>query len=139
METSKPVVVKHVPQRLSSKQARSFLLEIQPILSSDRPQLVFDCSQVLQIDAGGVETLLQCLGEVIKRDGDLKLAAVPASMSLILEMTRTERLFEIYETATDAVLSFSRFLPGSLRLHSVAPMPGSLHHGPAGGHFDQAA
>ena len=139
METSKPVVVKHVPQRLSSKQARSFLLEIQPILSSDRPQLVFDCSQVLQIDAGGVETLLQCLAEVVKRDGDLKLAAVPASMSLILEMTRTERLFEIYETSTDAVLSFSRFLPSALRLHSVAPMPGALHQGPAGGHFDQAA
>jgi hypothetical protein len=30
-------------------------------------------------------------------------------------MTRTDRLFEIYNTSTDAVRSFSSFLPNTLR------------------------
>jgi anti-anti-sigma factor len=107
--------VKRIPERLNLKQARAFCREMEPILNSDRPQLVFDCSQVKQIDAGGVEMLLQCLVQVMQRDGDVKLAALSAEMAVVLEMTRTDRLFEIYDSSSDAVLSFSRFLPAALR------------------------
>ncbi len=55
--------------------------------------------------------LLQCMAQVMKRDGDLKLAAVSAEAAVILEMTRTDRFFEIYDSPADAVKSFSRFLP----------------------------
>jgi anti-sigma B factor antagonist len=115
METNRPVVVKRIPERLNFKQARAFCREIEPILTSDRPQIVLDCSHVKQIDAAGVEMLLQCLAQVIKHDGDVKLAALSPQMAVILEMTRTDRLFEIYESSTDAVLSFSRFLPDALK------------------------
>ena len=115
MEINRPVVVKRIPERLNLKEARAFCREMQPILNSDRPQMVFDCSQVAQIDAAGVEMLLQCLAQVIRRDGDLKLAALSPSVAVVLEMTRTDRLFEIYDTASDAVLSFSRFLPSAIR------------------------
>jgi hypothetical protein len=45
-------------------------------------------------------------------------------------MTRTDRLFEIYETASDAVRSFSGFLPNAMREHpqwgtTASPQPGS--------------
>lgn len=115
MEINRPVVVKRMPEKLNLKQARAFLREVQPILSCDRPQIVFDGSQVKQIDAAGVEALLQCLSRVMKRDGDLKLASLSAQMELILEMTRTDRLFEIYDNSADAVLSFSRFLPAAMK------------------------
>jgi anti-sigma B factor antagonist len=115
MEINRPVVVTRIPERLHLKQARAFCREMQPILNSDRPQIVFDGSQVRQIDAAGVEMLLQCLAQVIRHDGDLKLAALSPQMAVILEMTRTDRLFEVYETSSDAVLSFSRFLPSALR------------------------
>lgn len=115
MESNRPVVVKRIPERLNMKQARAFLAEIQPMLRSDRPQMVFDCSQVRQMDAAGVEMLLHCLAEVMKRDGDLKLAALSPQAGVVLEMTRTDRLFEIYESSSDAVLSFSRFLPANLK------------------------
>lgn len=113
--TNRPVVVKRIPERLNLKQARAFCREIEPILNSDRPQIVFDCSHVKQIDAGGVEMLLQCLAQVMQRDGDVKLAALSPQMAVILEMTRTDRLFEIYDSSSDAVLSFSRFLPAALK------------------------
>ncbi len=76
--SSRPVVVKRMPERMNLKQARKFLKEVKPFLHSDRPQLVFDMSQVRHIDAGGIEVLLRCMREAMKRDGDLKLAALSA-------------------------------------------------------------
>jgi anti-anti-sigma factor len=122
METNRPVLVKRMPERLKHRQVREFLREIDPILNMDRPQLVFDCSQVTEIDAAGVELLLHCLGTVMRRDGDLKLASVPPRMAVILEMTRTDRLFEIYQASSDAVLSFSRFVPFAMRNVITAPV-----------------
>lgn len=108
--------MKRVPERLDLKQARKFIREVQPFLRSDRPQIVFDLSPVKQIDAAGVDMLLHCMGEAMKRDGDVKLASLSPQASVILEMTRTDRLFEIYENSTDAARSYSGFLPNALRL-----------------------
>lgn len=115
METSRPVIVKRVPERVNLKQARSFLREVEPILAADRPQVVFDLSQVKQLDVTGVDMLLHCMGEAAKRDGDVKLAALSPQSAVVLELTRTDRLFEIYETSTDAVRSFSSFMPNVLK------------------------
>ena len=115
METSRPVLVKRMPAVMNLKESRAFLRELQSILRSDRPQIVFDLSQVTRLDAAGVEMLLHCMTEAMRRDGDVKLAAVSAPAMVVLEMTRTERLFEIYHTSTDAVRSFSAFLPNTVR------------------------
>ena len=115
MEKSRPVVVKRLPERLQLKQARVFFKEVQPFLRADRPQVVFDLSQVKQMDAAGVDMLLQCVEAAMRRDGDVKLASVSQQAMTLLEMTRTDRLFEIYESATDAARSFSGFLPNFVR------------------------
>ena len=115
MESNRPVVIKRMPERLGLRQARKFWDEMQPIITSDRPQMVFDMSNVQHLDAAGVDMLLRCMAEVMKRDGDLKLAAVSPAAAVILEMTRTDRFFEIYGTSSDAVRSFTRFLPQAMR------------------------
>jgi anti-sigma B factor antagonist len=115
METSRPVVVKRVPERMNFRQARQFQQEVRPFFKIDRPQIVFDLSAVRLIDAAGIDMLLECMTEASRRDGDLKLASVSAQAAVVLELTRTDRLFEIYETATDAVKSFSSFLPNAVR------------------------
>ena len=130
VETSRPVIVKRMPDRLNQKQARMFLRDIQPLLNTDRPQLVFDCSLIRQMDAAGVDMLLHCMAEVMKRDGELKLAAVSPEAAVVLELTRTDRLFEVFETSGDAVRSFYRFLPNAMRNQPVLvpkidhPVPG---------------
>src|SRR5258705_873069 len=115
METSRPVVVKRMPSRVDQQAAREFLREVQPFLKSDRPQLVFDLSQVKQLDSTGVDVLLHCMTEAVRRDGDFKLAALSPESAIILEITRTARLFEIFETSTDAARSFTSFLPNFVR------------------------
>ncbi len=124
METTRPVVIKRMPERLNLKQARALLREIRPILNSDRPQVVFDMSNVRHLDAAGVDMLLHCMTEAMKRDGDLKLAALSPQAAAILELTRTDRLFEIYNNATDAMRSFSHFMPNAMR-HGTWPALGS--------------
>jgi anti-sigma B factor antagonist len=109
------VIVKRIPERLNMKQARKFQQEVRPFLQSDRPQLVFDLSQVRQMDAAGVDMLLTCMSEAMRRDGDLKLAALSPQAAIVLELTRTDRLFEIYDNSTDAVRSYSSFLPNMLK------------------------
>ena len=115
METSRPVVVKRIPERMNQAEAKKFLRDVEPLINSDRPQLVFDLSQVRQLDVAGVEVLLQCMSQVMKRDGDLKLASLSDHAAIVLELTRTDRLFEVYETSTDAARSYSMFLPNTLR------------------------
>ncbi len=120
MESIRGVVVKRMPDKVNHREAKKFLQDVQPFLAADRPQLVFDLSQVKQMDAAGVEMLLHCMAGAMKRDGDVKLAAVSPEASAILEMTRTERLFEIYNTSTDAVRSFTRYIPEAMKQPRVA-------------------
>jgi anti-anti-sigma factor len=130
METiSRPVVVKRMPEKMNLTQARKFLKEVQPFVTSDRPQIVFDMSQVRHIDSAGVDVLLRCMRAAVKHDGDLKLAALSPQAAVVLELTRTGRLFEIYENSTAAVKSFSSFLPNAMRqfephgIHTAIPAP----------------
>lgn len=115
METSRPVIVKRVPESLNLKQARVFLEEVRPLLEHDRPQLVFDLSLVRRLDAAGVEMLLFCMKEAARRDGDLKLASLSPHARVVLDLTRAGRLFEIFATSADAARSFSGYLPNMVR------------------------
>ena len=66
METSRPVMVKRMPERLNSDRRAISGWKCSPFLNSDRPQVVFDLAQVKHLDAAGVDMLLQCMAEVMK-------------------------------------------------------------------------
>ena len=107
MLTSGPVVVMQVPEVLNAREVQSFMQEVGPLFESNRPRVVFDCSQVCSMESAGVEMLLLCLEEVLKRDGDLKLAALSPEADVILELMRVARVFETFQTCEEAVRSFS--------------------------------
>jgi anti-sigma B factor antagonist len=110
MKNDKPVMVRELPDRLTMKNASLFLREVEPFLKADRPRVVFDFSHVSQLDCAGVESLLLCMEEVMKRNGDLKLAAIPSGPAVILELMKVDRLFETFESVAKAVESFD-YLP----------------------------
>jgi len=106
MTSRAPVLVMELPEQLNHIEAKSFLNELEPLLRSDHPSLVLDCSQIKHMDSAGVEMLLYCLEQAMKRDGDLKLAAVSPASAVIMELMRVDRLFEVFATADEAVRSF---------------------------------
>lgn len=121
METSRPVIIKRVPEVLNQKQARIFLEEVRPLLEHDRPQIVFDLSLVRKIDSAGVDMLLHCMKEASRRDGDLKLASLSPEAQLVLDLTRAGRLFETFASSTEAARSFSGYLPNMVRQFRSTP------------------
>ena len=106
MYTRGPVIVMEVPETLNHAEGNNFLAELHPLLETDRPRVVLDCSQVQHMDSAGIEILLHCMAEAMKRDGDLKLAALSPAAGAILELMRVDRLFEVFETTEQAAHSF---------------------------------
>ena len=100
------VVVKQLPATLTGKQEKSFLRELEASMNAERPYLVLDCSRIGTMDSSVIHLLLCCLEEALKRNGDIKLSAIPASSVAILEQTGVNRLFDIFESTDAAVTGF---------------------------------
>jgi anti-sigma B factor antagonist len=110
-KTGTPVVIQRLPENVGGENVRTFMQGLENFLRSDRPRMVFDLSQVEEMDAAGVDMLLRCIREAAKRDGDLKLAAPSPRAQVILELTQMDRLFEIFETVAEAAASFGVAIP----------------------------
>jgi anti-sigma B factor antagonist len=106
MSSNSPVIVMELPEQMNQLEGQRFLSEMQPLLENDRPRVVLDCSQVQNMDSAGIEILLHCMGEAMKRDGDMKLAAVSPAAAAILELMRVDRLFEVFASTDEASRSF---------------------------------
>jgi anti-sigma B factor antagonist len=121
----RPVVVMELPEQIGTSQVPEILEDVSTLLEFQRPRIVFDCSEVRSIDSAGVEMLMYCLDEAMKRDGDLKLAAMSPQAKMILEIMRVDGIFEIFETAGEAVRSFNvptlAAIPEDAFLYASAP------------------
>ena len=106
MSNRGPVIVMELPETLNHAEGTKFLGDLQPLMESNRPRIVLDCSQVQHMDSAGIEILLDCMSEAMKRDGDLKLASVTPASAAIMELMRIDRLFEVYETTDEAARSY---------------------------------
>jgi len=106
MPNKRPIIVVTMPERLTRVHNRDFLLTIAALLKADRTRIVFDCSQVREIDRAGTDMLLHCVEQVIRQDGELNLSSVPTKILAVLELTCVDRLFEIFQNNADAVESY---------------------------------
>jgi anti-anti-sigma regulatory factor len=109
MISTRRVMVMRLPEAPGGKQGKLFLRELQTRMDADRPRVVLDCSCVLQLDKAAVHLLFCCLEEAMKRNGDVKLAALPTGSENTLEITGANRIFEIYDTAAEAAEGFRPF------------------------------
>jgi anti-sigma B factor antagonist len=107
------VVVKTLAPRLDRNQVATFRRGMQELLRMDQPRVVLDFCSVTHLDSAGIEFLLNCLSAIVKRDGELKLAALSPQAATVLEITRVGRFFEIFPTVEDAVRSFDALLPNA--------------------------
>lgn len=102
------VAVKQVPEALHAKQGRIFFEEMESWINVDRPCIVLDCSNLRQMNSSAVHVLLCCLEEAMKRNGDVKLAALTETTRAELSLIGLDRLFEVFTSSADAVKSFRR-------------------------------
>jgi anti-sigma B factor antagonist len=107
MSAHGPVVIMQLPEALDSLGTQTFMQELEPLLDSQRPRIVFDCSEVRYMDGPGIEMMLHCLEATRKRDGDLKLATLSPEAQLVLELMRDAPALEAFASSDDAVRSFN--------------------------------
>lgn len=127
MTNGRAVTVRQMPEPLTREQASLFLQEVAPLMDVDRPRIVFDFSQVHQLGSVGVELLLRCVEEVMKRNGDLKLAAVATGPMAVLQFTGVVGLFEIYEDVAEAAQSFNQVPAETFRQVPPVWYPNIVH------------
>jgi anti-sigma B factor antagonist len=100
----------------------AFLRGIEGMMNINRPRLVLECSSMGECGSAVIRLLLHCLEEAMKRNGDVKLARVPAATAAALQATGVARLFEMFDSTTEAVNSFHR-LPQAAERPSNAVSP----------------
>ncbi len=104
----RPVAIKKLPERISRAQRDQVFRDLESSIGVDRPAVVLDCSALRELDQSGIHLLLCCLEEAMKRNGDVRLAALRPDASLALEKADVESLFQSFETVGEAVESFHR-------------------------------
>lgn len=121
------VTLKQLPESLDPEQARILLREIVSSMASARPSIVLDCSRLIHMDGSVIHLLLTCLEEAMKRNGDVRLAAIPRRAMTILKLNGLDCLFKNFATSAEAANSFQRLpqyasmqAPALERAHQVS-------------------
>lgn len=101
------VTVLTVRDDLAGEALPSFVNKVGKEMDAGQRYFVVDCSGVHGIDSAGLESLLdvqdRCEGHV----GAVKLCSLDETCRKILEITRLDRRFEVFEDLESAVKSFS--------------------------------
>lgn len=105
---SKTVVIKDLPAQLDRQAETAFWDELRMVMKVDRPALVLNCSRMREMDTSAIHLLLCCLEEAMKRNGDVRLAAVSPAAKESLRGFGIDQLFRIFDTSEQAAQSFQR-------------------------------
>ena len=103
---ARAVRVHQVPERTTFSGERIFLEDVRKYGQSQRPRLVLDCSKLQYLDTSTLRLLLCCLEEVMKCNGDVRLASLCPEATAALRIAGVGWLFEAYSTPEAAVNSF---------------------------------
>jgi anti-anti-sigma factor len=119
MSNRNAVSVYHTPSEISSTSQVEFLRRLEIAAQNGHPRFVLDCSALERIGPAEIRFLLSCLEEVMKHNGDVRLAMLHPDVKAALHQAGMDRLFEMYETTENAVLSYQRRL-GSMTAVDIA-------------------
>jgi anti-sigma B factor antagonist len=70
--------------------------------------IVVDLAQVDFIDSTALAILVQGLKRARERDGDISLSGLRAPVRMVFELTRLDKVFEIYPTKEEAIAAFHK-------------------------------
>jgi anti-sigma B factor antagonist len=101
------VVVFKPEGRLDASNASSFKKNIADETPPES-KIVIDLSDLEFLDSSGIGTLISIHRKCSGKDGGLKFVCLHDRIRQILELTRADRLFDIYDDTETAARSFQR-------------------------------
>ena len=100
------VVVISVESEFTSDTVQQFRRVAEEQIKESHLWFVVDLEKTVSIDSQGLETLLWFRDEVESHTGLVKVCALDDTCRKVFELTRFDRKFEVFETATDAIRSY---------------------------------
>lgn len=73
-----------------------------------KPHIVIDCTNIDFIDSSGLGLLLRILKRAINDKRDIRLAAINEQVRMLFEITRADKVFQIFPTVKEAVRSYDK-------------------------------
>ena len=80
--------------------------KVLSMIDDHKYRLLLDLSEVDFIDSSGLGTLVSCLNTMNKAGGALKLCSFQENPKQVFEMTRLDRVFEVFDYRGEALNSF---------------------------------
>ena len=102
------VGVRKLPGQITGAQRQEVYKDLESCINLDRPAVVLDCSDLRHVDTSAIHLLLCCLEEAMKRNGDIRLAAVTPELKAALQSAEVDALFLSFGNLSEAVESFHR-------------------------------
>lgn len=76
--------------------------ELEKYIKGDTAEIILDISEVPYIDSAGLGTLVSILRETRTHKKNLKLVGLRQNIKRIFEMTRLDKIFEIFDTVDES-------------------------------------
>ncbi len=83
-----------------------FKKTISGLLEQGKVQFVVDCSALRYVDSSGLGSLVRALTTSQHEGGGTKLLGVPPTLHKLLQLTKLDSVFEMFENRDQALSSF---------------------------------
>lgn len=81
--------------------------KLKAIAQSGKGKMVLDLGKTTFMDSGGLSVLISVFKAMQAREGRLVLSAPSASIQSLIELTRLQHVFEIFQTTEAAVAALA--------------------------------
>ncbi|RLD00602.1 MAG: anti-anti-sigma factor [Chloroflexi bacterium] len=102
----KSVVVVIVEGDLDASNAPDLRAKFEELIGQGENQYVIDLSGVPFMDSSGIAALVNLFKRVRIGAGDVKLCGLQEEVKKVFELTRLNRVFDIFDTCAEAAASF---------------------------------
>lgn len=89
--------------QLDASQVASFKKDWPHFLQNDQPKILLECEALEFVDSTGLGSLISLLRKVEEKGGKIVFAQMTAEVASIFEITRLQKLFNIFPNLKDAV------------------------------------
>lgn len=107
MEKTEGIAVLYIREdRLDANNSEELKAELRRFFDGGSKDLILDLKEVLFIDSSGLGVLVSGYKNASILHGSLKLSNLQSQVKSMFELTRLHRVFDIFTTVDDALLSY---------------------------------
>ena len=105
-EVDNNVLIIRADGGLNKETSAQFVGELEKLIEAGLTRIIVDCTLVDYISSYGVGVLARLHAKLRQRGGDVKVCNVKGIVRDFLELTRLDRIFEVYPDVNRARLAF---------------------------------